>query len=142
MHLSRPQFLGPSWDTLGTLPGCPRRAPSRPKRSPARQNASQKQFFTHFFRIFFPHRFSYRFVYAKVRNDLYRNLENKRFASTGARFSRNRFFRLATQFYRKMTSKTLRFDSQHRRKSHNNARNRQRTRKKAKWSQVTRRDVT
>ena len=112
-----PQLLGPSWPALGALPGRPGRAPGRPKRSPERQNARQWRFLTYFFTSFFHVAFCIRFWSPKFGNDLYRTLENKRFASTGALFSQNRFFRLATKIYRKITSKTLRFESQNRKKT-------------------------
>ena len=105
--------LSRSWDA----PGPPRTRPGPSKTQPGAPKCEPKAIFNAFFRILFSRRFSYRFFYAKVRNDLYRNLENKRFASTGARFSQNRFFRLATKIYRKITSKTLRFESQNRKKT-------------------------
>ena len=97
--------------------GGPGRAPGRPKRGPERQNARQRRILTCFFTSFFHVAFCIRFWSPKFGNDLYRTLENKRFASTGARFSQNRFFRLATEFYRKITSKTLRFESPNRKNS-------------------------
>ena len=51
-QVNLPQLLGPSWATLGTLPGRPGRAPGRPKRGQEHQNSSLKPFFTHFFASF------------------------------------------------------------------------------------------
>ena len=51
-QVNLPQLLGPSWATLGTLPGRPGRGPGRPKRGQEHQNSSLKPFFTHFFASF------------------------------------------------------------------------------------------
>ena len=66
-------------------------------------------------------------------------LKNKRFASTGARFSQNQFFRLAIEFYRKMTSQTLHFGSQ---KSPKFVKNREKALNIAKKGEVKRYDAT
>ena len=94
--------LSRSWGALGV----PRTRPRPSKAQPRAPKLEPKAIFCVFFRIFFPRRFSYRFLYPKVRNDLYRNLENINFPQGKHTFSQNRFFRLATKFYRKITSKT------------------------------------
>ena len=111
-----PQLLGPSWAALGTLPGHPGGAPGRPKRSQEHQNSSPKPFFAHFFASFFHVAFCIHFWSSKLCNHFYRNVENINFSSGKHTFSQNRFFRLATKMYRKITSKTLRFESQNRKK--------------------------
>ena len=81
--------LSRSWGALGVPRTRPRPSKAQPRAPKLEPN---KAIFCVFFCIFFSRRFSYRFVYPKNRNDLYRNLKNINFASTGARFSRNRRF--------------------------------------------------
>ena len=120
--------LSRSWDA----PGPPRTRPGPSKTQPGAPKCEPKAIFDAFFRIFLPRRFSYRFFYAKFRNDLYRSLENINFPLGKRIFSQNRFFRLATQIYRKMTSRTQRFESQNRKKSRKIAIQREKKQKKAK----------
>ena len=127
--------LSRSWDALAP----PRASFGPSKTQPGAPKCKAEAIFFAFFCNFFLIRFSYRIFNVKFRNDLYRNLENIDFPQGKCIFSQNRFFRLATQFYRKVTSKTHHFESQNRKISQTIAKNCKTSRKK---SEVKRSDAT